>query len=134
MTNYNAQKPRNFLDKIGVAISCMCVVHCLMLPVLVSLLSVASGVLHGWEWLHIVFATMALLVALFAFPKGYQVHRSRVPFALTLPALSLLWLSIVVGEPHWLEALLVSIGAMMQAFAHLMNHKLAKRFSFQEPV
>lgn len=120
------QKNNSFSDKVGMTISCACILHCLMVPMIVSILPAVAQPFEELEWLHAGFAAAALLVAIASFPKGYKIHRSKIPIILSPPGISLLWLSLYVGEPHWLEATLVTFGATMMAAAHFLNHRLSK--------
>ncbi len=68
-----ALKPSRW-DRIGLAVSSVCVAHCLLLPVLVSTLPLwpLAEALHGW--LHPVFALLLVPTTVAAAVYGYRKH------------------------------------------------------------
>lgn len=113
--------PAALLDASAVVLSGLCLVHCLVLPLLVALLPVL-GAWAQQEWVH------ALLVALAAPLSGYALwcahRRRRLPPPLW--ALAVLGLScLVAGAGEWFgpgsETPVTVAGSLLLAAAHLWN-------------
>lgn len=64
-------------DRIGIGLSGLCAVHCLLAPLLLVLLPVlpVAALLHAW--LHPVLACLTVPVTAAAARHGYRRHRSR---------------------------------------------------------
>jgi len=118
------------LDRVAIGISGLCLVQCLLLPVLVMATPLATlGVLD-----HGAFHTMLLWVivpsSVAAFVIGYRAHRSRRLLVLGLAALVVLGLVELVGH-QWLGHLgstaLVCLGGALLIAAHLVNLRSSPR-------
>lgn len=116
-------------DISGALLSQLCLIHCLFLPVLLSVLpSVhAPGFIEG-EAFHLTVLLMATPVALFALYRGYARHHSRRPLSLGLSALVLLWAVFFCEEMlnHDLVGAFNVTGGFLMAWAHWQNWHLAK--------
>jgi drug/metabolite transporter (DMT)-like permease len=107
--------------------SAACLIHCLLVPVIIAWLPTVAHVSPENEWIHVVLAVAAIPVAAIALTRGYRQHGSRMPGCFVLPGLTLLWLSLWIHDPHWLEAAVASLGAACLGIGHLMNHRLSCR-------
>ena len=114
-------------DFLGIVVSSLCLMHCLALPVALALIPAISSQFAEQEWVHLVLVVCATGIIGWAFPKGLRVHHQFKPLGLALIGLTLLSLALLVGEGHWAEKVLTSIGALATAAAHLWNHSLARR-------
>ncbi|NJS14882.1 MAG: MerC domain-containing protein [Sphingopyxis sp.] len=65
---------QNRLDKLGMAISSLCLLHCLAVPVGAALLPMMSHGLALPEWLHLMLLSAALPVAASALWQGWRRH------------------------------------------------------------
>ena len=96
----------------------MCLVHCLVLPVVAAFLPLA-GALAEMEWIHKVLALTALPITVLAIIR----HRNgKVGISFALPAvlgLSLLLAAGFVERLEDFETPLTTIGAMILAAAHI---------------
>lgn len=109
------------LDAWAVALSTLCLIHCLALPMLAAALPLLGVWAHD-EWVHIVFVAIALPLTGFAL---WRAHRCR-PLPSALRALAALGLAgLLTGalgwpEETWETPLTVS-GSLMLASAHVWN-------------
>lgn len=113
-------------DTLGAALSALCGVHC-AISVLVFA-GGSSGFLGFWfgsEWVHTVFAALAVLFAVLSFPAAYREHRQPAPAVTGTVGIVLLLLGLITPDP-W-EMPLTVIGASMAATAHLWNRRLVIR-------
>ncbi len=117
----------NPLDKAGVVVSTACLLHCLLLPLMIAAVPGVAHLGEEWEWLHLVFAVLSVPFAAFAMARGFRMHGSRIPMMVAFPGVALLWLSLLVHDPHWLESIVTSVGAIMLGAGHLINHRMVCR-------
>lgn len=112
-------------DKIGIFLSSLCAIHCLVTPLLVFALPV-MGDLFEHEWMHIGMALLVVPVGLFAFWSGYKHHKQQGVFA--LGALGLLMVGGAAVAPHsWVEFfgydLVTMLGGLILVVAHILNRR-----------
>ncbi|MEM6287878.1 MAG: MerC domain-containing protein [Bacteroidota bacterium] len=110
-------RPR--LDAAGIALSALCIVHCLAIPL------VATGAL-AWaasESIHIgLTVVLALIVVAVAVPS-YRRHRRAIVPVLLGGGLALLIAALTVGEAagETAETVLTVIGSVVLIAGHVVN-------------
>ena len=106
------------LDASAAGLSFLCLVHCLLLPVISAFLPLAA-VLAEAEWIHKTLVLTALPITAIAIMR----HRnSNVGVSFILPAvlgLSLLLAAGFVESLHDFETPLTTVGAILLASAHI---------------
>lgn len=113
-------------DFLGAALSGLCAIHCAA-----SVLLVAGGgtgvfaFIIESEWIHTVFAALAVLFAVLSFPAAFRLHQQVAPTVMGTVGIVLL-LAGLVANPTW-EMPLTVIGAGMAAVAHLWNRNLVNK-------
>lgn len=110
---------RDRLDRIGVLLSCLCLVHCVLGLVLVAGLGVGAGVLLD-PAIHRVGLVLATLVAAVAIGMGALRHRRMAPFVVAMMGLSFMGGAVAVGHGTE-EAVLTVIGVVLVALGHILN-------------
>ena len=121
---------RKLLDSLAVALSGVCAVHCLALPLVV----VAYPLLGSWSMDEMLFHRLLLIViipvSLIALLLGYYTHRSRQVAVLGTLGIAILALVAVSGH-DWLsmagERLATTAGGLILASGHLINAVIARR-------
>lgn len=108
------------LDRLGVALSGLCLVHCLALPVLISLMPALSFWLPTTSWMHPVLIAVALPVTGTALWAGYRRHGQPAPPLLGAMGLLLLILGALAATQA-LDSGLTVTGGLAIALAHLRN-------------
>lgn len=126
--NYpDKQSPYSHWDKAGIAVSTLCFLHCLLVPISIAILPVvAVGVIEA-EWIHTLFVTLTVPIALIAQSRGFARHGSPIPILISFLGLSFLGSALLVHDILWLETGLTGIGAGMVAASHLVNHRLTSK-------
>lgn len=115
-------------DVVGASISILCMLHCFLPLILVSvgasfgLHQVAEHLHH--EWMHMVLLLPIVLLLGFSLPKSFKKHRSMAPTALAAVGLSLLIVALVLGST--IETPLTIIGSIFVISAHLLNRRTIK--------
>jgi multisubunit Na+/H+ antiporter MnhG subunit len=116
-------------DIAGAVLSQLCLVHCLLLPLLLSVLpSLSVPEFLGGETFHLVALLLTTPVALFALRRGTAKHGSSRPSALGAAALALLWMVFLAEDSlgHDLLAAFNVTGGFLLAWAHWQNWSLTK--------
>jgi hypothetical protein len=123
----NVMKPGR-LDQLGMTLSALCLIHCLLVPVAAALTPLIARSLTLPEWVHLALLSTALPVAIAALGQGWRRHSA--PRIAALGALGLLllaggiaahegWLGGTKGA--WLDPVLTSLGALLLGSAHWRN-------------
>ena len=114
-------------DISSALLSQLCLIHCLFLPILLSVLPSVSvpGFVEAKSF-HLVVLSAATPVALFALYRGFAKHHSRRPLSLGLSALVMLWAVFFCEElvSHDLVAAFNVTGGLLMAWAHWQNWTL----------
>ncbi len=113
-----ASNPARAGDALAIGLSGLCLVHCLAVPVLASLLPM----LGAWAeaaWVHWAFAATAAPVSLWALTRPHAAGPSRS--ALILASAGLLLLIGGAAAGHDAETPLTVTGSLLLAAAHLLN-------------
>lgn len=115
---------RGSLDRLGVALSGLCALHCILSILIVSALGLASPLLLD-PAIHRVGLALALLIGTVGLGLGVRRHRQTAPLQIGAAGLSLMALALLAGHgPH--EAVLTIAGVVLVAGAHLLNLRGAR--------
>ncbi len=110
---------RRAIDRAGVLLSGLCLVHCLAGLVLVTVLGLGGGVLLAPQW-HEWGLAVAIGVGLVGLGLGALHHRRIDVLVLGATGLALMGAALLVG--HGVnEAVLTMVGVGLVATAHLRN-------------
>ena len=116
-----AQSPRSLMDRIGVFLAAVCIVHCTALPLAIMTLPLLAQAMPDSHWIDGPLVALAAPFCLFAMVQGWRLHGSLLPSAFAAPGVVLLILSVAVGEQYDVEAILACSGASLVGVAHLIN-------------
>lgn len=123
-----SQSTLQFLaDRAGICLSVICIVHCILTPVVLLALP-AMQIFDWWHGsLHIIFAVVIPLLALAAFIPGYKLHGDSRVFKISLIGFAFVIAGITI--PHelhieWLEPVFSIVGSVFLVYAHLINRNL----------
>lgn len=111
------------LDRIAIALSGLCVVHCLASAVLLAMLSAAGGVLLN-PIFHEIGLTFAIILGAIALGRGVMEHGYAMP-----AMMGSLGLGMMAGAMHLahdgsgLETVWTVIGVGLLAFGHDLNRR-----------
>ncbi|MCC5864840.1 MAG: MerC domain-containing protein [Wenzhouxiangella sp.] len=111
------------LDRLAICVSGLCLVQCLLLPLLVVLTPLISLGIFGEEIFHMVLLGLIMPVSLAAFFLGYRVHRNRQMLVPGLTGLLIVILAAVFEHDMTAlgTALLTSLGGALLIFGHWLN-------------
>ncbi|MDE1176627.1 MAG: MerC domain-containing protein [Edaphobacter sp.] len=119
---------RRHADHAGVLASGLCMIHCLLTPLLISAFPALLQWLPGDASFHRALAISILLVSTLAFLPGYRLHRRRSLLALVATGIALVAVVAWRGEtlPHRLELAISIPGSLMLIAAHLANRSFCR--------
>jgi len=112
------------LDRVGMAGSLLCAVHCALLPVLFIVLPSVGLALLLDDRVELGFVLFASLVGSASLVRGFRLHRVGLALLLLAPGLALLWAGVrwpplhEAAVPH---ALTMALGGGLVAVAHYLN-------------
>lgn len=110
---------RGNLDRAGITLSALCVVHCLATLVLVSALGIGGSMFED-PIIHEVGLALAMIVAAVAIGLGALRHRRPLPFVTAMTGLTFMGGALAV--PHgYEEAVLTIIGVALVSAGHILN-------------
>ena len=116
-------------DKLAVGFSGLCAVHCLALPLMLTLIpSMASLSLYK-ETFHAWMVVAVIPTSAYALTRGCRTHKEKTVVFYGLLGLSGLIASVLLGE-HNLgevgEKLITVVSSSIIAYAHVRNFKLCQ--------
>lgn len=118
------------VDRIGIAASALCVAHCILTPIVLSLSSVAAHFLPSEERTHRTLAVLIAVVGLVALVRGYSKHRRRQVVPLMTVGLGLIVLAAVWRDrlpSHWCEVGITFLGSACMISSHLLNRTFCRQ-------
>jgi hypothetical protein len=110
---------RRKLDRVGVVLSALCLIHCVSGLVLVTVLGIGGGALLDPR-IHEVGLMLAIGIGAVGLGFGAMRHRRAGPLALGAAGLALMALGLVVPDGV-VEAGVTIGGVSLLAFAHIRN-------------
>ncbi|MBX3023040.1 MAG: MerC domain-containing protein [Bdellovibrionales bacterium] len=116
-----------FWDRLGISTSILCILHCLLTPVLVVFLPFAGEELaHGW--FHWIIVCVVVPVAIWALWNGYRLHRLKRVLWLGSVGLIFVCLALYVGYYDLnYEIILMISGGLLLSMAHFSNLRQCQR-------
>lgn len=110
---------RGRLDRVGVLLSCLCLVHCVAGLVLVAGMGVGATFLLD-PAIHRAGLLLATIIAGVAIGIGAIRHRRAAPFVVAMTGLTFMGGALAVGHGAE-EAVLTIIGVILVAAGHILN-------------
>lgn len=126
---------RHWADRLGAWTSALCVVHCLLTPVVLSLSAVVSHFLPAEESVHRGFAVLVALFGVLALVSGFRRHRRRRVLLLMVSGVGLIAATAWWGDrlpTHMAEVAVTLLGSTLMIAAHRLNHTFCKSCSCAE--
>ncbi len=117
-------------DKSAIAVSTICALHCLILPVAVVMYPSTLGFLPGDETIHLALLFVVIPISSFALFRGAKVHKKGKIFAVGTCGLFILVLAVAFGHDilgEIGEKVLTVIGSLLVVTAHIQNHLTCQR-------
>ena len=116
-------------DRVGVWASALCIVHCLLTPVLLSMSAVFVHFIPSEERVHRSLAVFIALVGAVAIVRGIRQHRKMRVLYLMAAGLACVFFAAYFGDRlpgHWAEVGVTFTGSILMISAHRLNHTFCK--------
>ena len=110
---------KQITDHIGIILSCICLIHCLLLPFVLNLLLL---VIHN-DGFHLVMLIATVLISGHAIWHGYKRHCKHIVLGFGIIGIICMTIALFV---HEVEIILTLIGCCLILGAHLFNLKTVK--------
>jgi hypothetical protein len=117
------------VDQIGAWTSALCVIHCLLTPVVLSISAVSAHFLPSEERTHRTLAVAIAAIGALALLKGYRKHRSPRVLLRKSTGLAFIFGGAWWGDhlpSHAAEVFVTLIGSGFMISAHRMNHTFCR--------
>jgi hypothetical protein len=128
------------LDKVGIFLSALCVIHCLATPFLI-ILSPWLGSYFDSKWSHLGIFIFIVPVAYFTFYRFYKNHRNKKPMILGTIGIFILGVALLSPGHSWeiahdelhnhseehfnyIDTIINIVGSIILMVGHLMNIKI----------
>lgn len=119
-----SRAPRNRLDRIAIALSALCLAHCLASAIVLALFASFAGPLLD-DRVHEVGLGIAIVLGAIALGRGLLKHGRWLPVTVGAAGLTLMGLDIVL--PHGPgEVGATVVGVMLLAAGHWLNQRAAR--------
>ena len=116
---------KNWLDKLGIAATFLCALHCLLLPVSALVFPLFTASFWAQELFDSMVLAMTMILGSAALYSGFRHHQRKYPFVLLYTGGWLYWYKHDVNQlEQWA---LVSVAAALIILAHLINIRLRRQ-------
>ena len=113
------------MDGLGICISLACAVHCLVAPVVFTVLPLAGLGFFVDGTLEAILLSTSVVLATGSLCWGFRVHRHRGVFGLLAAAAAMILLGRLAVEERY-ELGFVMIGIVFLVAGHLLNRALCR--------
>ncbi len=118
----SASDPGGRADRVAIALSALCLVHCLVIPVaLLAAPALGLAVLGTETAVHWLLLGIAVPVSVYALWQGYRQHRQRFCVVLGAAGLCLLFVAVSHLAGASREVPLTLAGVILLLVAHAYN-------------
>ena len=120
---------RKYLDTAAVFLSGVCMLHCLALPIALTILPIVNVTLVDESTFHLLMVAVILPVSVIALTIGCRQHKDKLTLILGSVGLVILTLTAIFG--HNLlgltgERIVTSICGLILAAAHIQNYRCCR--------
>ncbi|WP_316823490.1 MerC domain-containing protein [Pedobacter gandavensis] len=123
-TNKKTLLKSDRLDQFGITASVACAIHCAALPFLITLLPLWGLSFLANPWVELSMIGLSLIIGTWSLAGSYPKHKRIIPILVLITGF------ILIGTGHHslesLEPILIPMGGLTIALAHLLNWKYAR--------
>lgn len=126
MDNRNSEKG-GFLDHVAIALSGLCLLHCLLLPFIIAVLPLLSRI--NESHFHTQMLIVVVPVSVFAFALGFRRHARKAIIAWGAAGVVVLVFGATIAHANYgatADTLVTMVGAIVLATAHYFNNRLTR--------
>jgi hypothetical protein len=116
---------KTLFDRLGIWVSSLCALHCLLLPILIPLIPLVGASFFAQDWFERGILSFSMIIGFWGLFSGfYRYHRQLYPLYSLLLGGIIYWNKDMFGEVY--EPFTIAAGAMLIVGAHIINLKLCK--------
>lgn len=126
----NRTRAQELLDRLAISASALCLIHCLVTPVLLLALPIVASTMMADGEFHILMVAFVLPTSLAAFYLGVRRHRNRAIALLGAAGLLILVFAALMGHDllgETGEKAATVAGSLLLASAHVRNYRSSRR-------
>lgn len=112
------------LDHLGIVASLACAIHCAALPLVLTVLPMVGLEVLANVWVEISMICLSLIVGIYSLSSSYPRHKKIQPILALVSGFLLIAVGHFIFEN--LESIIVPLGGITIAAAHLMNWKYSR--------
>jgi hypothetical protein len=119
-----------YFDRIAIALSTICIVHCLAMPLLLAVLPIAAFTFGGDGHFHSLMLWVVVPTSVLGFGLGVRLHRRLDIVLLGVVAIGALAAAAQWGHSRWdpsVEVLVNVAASVLLAAAHWRNFREVRR-------
>ena len=114
-----------WVDRSAVGLSALCLVHCVLGAILLSLLSISGSYLMTHE-IHAIGLMLAMPLAVLGLWRGFLSHRRWRAPAIGGAGLAFMGLALAAAHGQLAEMSLTMVGVFLLGAAHMLNMRWIK--------
>ena len=118
-----------FTDKTAISLSLLCVIHCLVSPLIIVMLPGLTALQFDGEAFHAWMVLAVIPTSVYALTMGCKRHKRYRLLVMGLVGLLFLLSAVLAGEQlisEFQEKMLTVTGAAIIALAHYRNYRLCR--------
>ena len=120
---------RKYMDTAAIVLSGVCMLHCLALPIALTILPIVNVTLLDESTFHLIMMAVILPISVIALTIGCRQHKDKLTLVLGSVGLGILTITAIFG--HDLlgltgERIVTSIGGLILAAAHIQNYRCCR--------
>jgi membrane protein implicated in regulation of membrane protease activity len=119
-----------YFDRVAIALSTICIVHCLAMPFVIAVLPIAALTVGGDGHFHSLMLWFVVPTSVLGFGLGFRVHRRTDIVLLGVVAIVTLAAAALWGHSAWnpsVEVLVSVAASVVLAAAHWRNFREVRR-------
>jgi hypothetical protein len=119
-----------YFDRVAIALSTICIVHCLAMPFVIALVPIAAFAVDSDGHFHSLMLWFVVPTSVLGFALGLRVHRRFDIVALGAAAIAALAGAALWGHGAWepsIEVLVNVVASVALAAAHWRNFREVRR-------
>ena len=124
----NEKLPRTWADRAAIGLSGLCAMHCLLLPVAITLVPAVGGLGLADEAFHLWMVVVVIPISIYALLSGCRQHKRFSVPVLGFTGLAVLVAALVFGHDlgEFGERAFTLVGALLIAWSHMVNFRLCQ--------
>ena len=128
ISRFNAAR----LDDLGTFVAGVCLIHCVGLPLFLSLAPTLAHLVPGDELIHRLLSFLVVGAGVPSFWIGFRKHRKKRVLSIGLAGMGIVLTALFIGDrfgSHSREVAITMFGSSFLVTAHLLNKTFCKRCS-----